>query len=157
MDPLTKIRFVDNIHPVHGSDLPAVMEIERSCFLDPWPVNWFQAILRCRDHFSGFFNDTGPLVGYAISVIEDDQLHIANLAVHVDFRRQGIAKSLIKDAILFGISKNSLASFLEVRESNHSAIALYLSLGFVRERVEEFYYENGENALILVRRNDGVV
>lgn len=157
MDPLTESHFINTIRAVRGSDLPAVIEIERSCFLDPWPLNWFQAIVRCHDHFTGVFDDTGHLVGYAISVIEDDRLHIANLAVHADFRRQGIAKSLIKDAIEFGVSKNSTASYLEVRESNHSAISLYQSLGFDRERVEESYYQNGENALILVRRNDGVV
>jgi ribosomal-protein-alanine N-acetyltransferase len=157
VESLTEPPFEGSIHSIRAADLKAVIEIERSCFYDPWPENWFQAIIRCRDYFPGFFDQNGHLVGYAIAVPEGDQLHLANLAVHPDHCRRGIGTALVKETIDFSLSKNLIAVYLEVRKSNDSAIRLYLSLGFINDHVEESYYSDGEDALVLVRSNHGVV
>jgi hypothetical protein len=57
---------------------------------------------------------------------------IANVAVHPDFRRQGIARQLTEQAIEHARLRSAPAAWLHVREDNQAAVDLYLSLGFVK-------------------------
>ena len=55
---------------------------------------------------------------------------IANVAVHPEFRRQGIARALTTRALEHIHSRQARAAWLHVREENDPALRLYLSLGF---------------------------
>jgi ribosomal protein S18 acetylase RimI-like enzyme len=59
---------------------------------------------------------------------------IANVAVHPDYRRQGIARAMTEAAIAYARQKGAPAAWLQVREENEGAQTLYRSLGF-QERV----------------------
>lgn len=56
---------------------------------------------------------------------------IANVAVHPDFRRRGIARSLMEAAVQAVEQKRGRAILLQVRDDNQEAIHLYQSLGFM--------------------------
>jgi ribosomal protein S18 acetylase RimI-like enzyme len=55
---------------------------------------------------------------------------IANIAVHPDYRRRGIARSLTQRAMQYGWDKKASAIWLHVRDDNPAAIHLYRNLGF---------------------------
>ena len=55
---------------------------------------------------------------------------IANVAVHQDYRRRGIGRTLTEAAMRHAQSRHAAATWLHVRDDNPGAIALYLSLGF---------------------------
>lgn len=55
---------------------------------------------------------------------------IANVAVHPDHRRQGIAKALTRRALSHLHRQNASRVWLQVRDDNAAAIALYHALGF---------------------------
>jgi ribosomal protein S18 acetylase RimI-like enzyme len=55
---------------------------------------------------------------------------IANVAVHPDFRRRGIARSLTQRAIEHARQRGAQSTWLHVREENDAAISLYRSLGY---------------------------
>lgn len=55
---------------------------------------------------------------------------IANVAVHPDYRRQGIAHKLTQHAINHVRARNAADVWLHVRENNQTAIKLYQELGF---------------------------
>lgn len=55
---------------------------------------------------------------------------IANVAVHPDFRRRGIARSLMDATIQAVTQKRGRAILLQVRDDNQEAIGLYESLRF---------------------------
>jgi len=55
---------------------------------------------------------------------------IANIAVHPDYRRRGIARSLTQRAMAYGWNKRASALWLHVRDDNPGAIKLYTDLGF---------------------------
>ena len=81
-----------------------------------------------------------------------DESDVMNLAVHPDYRRQGIAEKLM-EALEKGLRERESKSLtLEVRASNVSAIALYEKLGFQQVGLRKNYYRNPkEDALILCK------
>ena len=67
-----------------------------------------------------------------------DEREILNLAVDPRFRRRGIARELLRNAL----NESASVWFLEVRESNQAAIFLYKSLGFRVVGTRPGYYSN---------------
>jgi GNAT superfamily N-acetyltransferase len=63
-------------------------------------------------------------LGYIIYWSIIDEMHILNLAVHPDSRRQGIGRSLLQEAMRLARRQNLQTAWLEVRPSNSAALAL---------------------------------
>lgn len=72
---------------------------------------------------------------------------IANVAVHPDHRRHGIARSLTARAIEHAQRRNADSVWLHVREENEGAIQLYRSLGF-RERARRSTWHSLSQAAV---------
>ena len=68
-------------------------------------------------------------------------------------RRLGVGRALLVELLDDLDGRAVEACFLEVRAGNAPALALYESHGFTRLDVRRAYYEDGEDALILVRRS----
>ena len=137
------------------SDVPAVAELERKCFSDPWsersvaaelenPLSlWLVALLG------------RTVVGYVGSQSVMEQADMMNIAVNPDYRRQGIAESLIERLVAELKDKQVSSLTLEVRASNAPAIALYRKLGFSQVGKRSNYYRTPrEDALILRKEWD---
>ncbi|KAJ3302345.1 hypothetical protein HDV03_005130 [Kappamyces sp. JEL0829] len=75
--------------------------------------------------------------------------YIAMLAVSLDHRGRGIGKSLVKHAIDQMIAKGADEIVLETEETNTSALRLYTSMGFVKDKRLPRYYMNGVDAFRL--------
>ncbi len=65
-----------------------------------------------------------------------------NLTVHPDYRKKGIGKMLVKEAM-----KTSRRLISRTRENNVNAIDFLRHLGFKYKRKIENYYKNGDNAI----------
>jgi ribosomal-protein-alanine N-acetyltransferase len=77
-------------------------------------------------------------------------LDIHNIAVHVDFRRRGIARVLLGQVVSEAKRQSNVRVMLEVRRSNIQAQKLYESLGFVATGIRKGYYsDDGEDALAM--------
>ena len=87
-------------------------------------------------------------LGLSVSV---DTCDIEDVLVDLNYRRKGFAEKLIDHAIDYAKSKNKEKVFLEVRESNLSARALYQKKGFNKISVRKNYYSDGENAVVYLR------
>ena len=100
-------------------------------------------------------DDTRVLGAISLTRVGDDG-EIGNVAVLPKFRRQGIARKLLTEAIRFGEREQNLQAFtLEVRAGNAAAIRLYEAAGFHEEgRRPRFYTEPVEDALIMWRRKE---
>lgn len=78
---------------------------------------------------------------------------IANVAVHPDFRRKGIARMLTQQAISHAQFQGVDAVWLHVKEHNEGAIDLYKKLGFVHKAVRnqwrtiDYLYANRGNGI----------
>ena len=79
-----------------------------------------------------------------------DEAHIATIAVHPDFRRQGIAARLLITALLNAFQNQMIQATLEVRAGNQAAQVLYQNFGFTVVGVRAHYYrDNHEDAWIM--------
>jgi ribosomal-protein-alanine N-acetyltransferase len=138
------------IRTMEPQDVPQVAELEKVCFSDPWSeksiVSELDNPLSCwLVAVSG-----EQVVGYVGSQTVLDGSDMMNIAVSPDFRRKGIAESLIEALISFLRERGSRCLILEVRASNVSAITLYEKLGIHEIGRRRNYYRNPkEDALIL--------
>jgi ribosomal-protein-alanine N-acetyltransferase len=130
------------------SDLPAVLSIERRAFETPWSLAMFVLELSKPSGICLALTDGDRLSGYLVCSRYADVWHLMNIAVVPERRRQGIARRLLER--LFDEAGPDARYTLEVRMSNHGAIAMYEQLGFRRAgHRRRYYHDNGEDALIM--------
>lgn len=140
------------VREAEQADLLSVYRIEKTCFPQPWPFSAFERFLG----EPGFLvaDDGERVVGYVVSDLVPnhgrDIGHIKDLAVHPDARGRGVGRTLLERALVsLSIDGASLVK-LEVRESNDPALSLYRDVGFEPMRRVPRYYEDGEDALLMV-------
>jgi ribosomal-protein-alanine N-acetyltransferase len=130
------------------SDLPGVLAIERRAFETPWSLAMFVLELSKPSGICLALTDGEGLAGYLVCSRYADVWHLMNIAVMPERRRQGIARRLLER--LFDEAGADARYTLEVRTSNHGAIAMYEQLGFRRAgHRPRYYHDNGEDALIM--------
>ena len=140
---------------VTENDIHILVEIERESFAVPWPADAFYHDIQ-HNRFAAYImiELDGQVAGYCGVWIILDEAHITNLAVHPDFRRKGVAKLLLFDALEQCYKEKIKYLTLEVRVSNEGAINLYESFGFKSLGVRKKYYQNNnEDALIMWSEN----
>lgn len=149
IEPRAQLR----LRPLVPADLPRVMQIEQVCFTVPWQRNTFASLFARSDTDMVAAEREGELVGYAICWTTIDEAELGNVAVHPDARRTGVADALVRAVLARAEERGARACFLEVRESNESAQALYRRHGFeVIGRRARYYSRPAEDALIMRRR-----
>ena len=130
------------------SDLPSVLAIERRSFQTPWSLAMFVLELSKPSGICLAATDEGRLVAYMVCSRYADVWHIMNIAVSPEHRRMGIGSDLLE--CLFDEAGPDARYTLEVRTSNHGAIAMYERFGFRRAgHRRRYYHDNGEDALIM--------
>lgn len=127
-----------------------IAELEKLCFSDPWSEKSVASELDNKLSCWLVALEGDTVAGYVGSQTVLDWTDMMNIAVHPDFRRQGIAEALVNELETALKNRGSRCLTLEVRASNAPAIALYEKLGFSQVGLRKNYYRNPrENALIL--------
>ena len=140
------------IATVHSDDdLDAVLEIERASFTNPWTREMYRTELDNKGLAHCLLAKDGEqAVGFCSFWRILDELHINNLAVAPERRRQGIGRALLQFALEEGVRSGASKATLEVRRSNDIAKNLYERFGFSVAGVRRDYYSNPrEDALVL--------
>jgi ribosomal-protein-alanine N-acetyltransferase len=136
------------LRPATKDDVPALVELERSSFTVPnWPADTFLrydcTVAEVLGEVGGFLVSREIFGGTNTAPPERE---ILNLAVDTRYRRAGIATLLIKQEF-----RKKARFFLEVRESNMAARALYERLGFLEISRRAEYYNNPTETAIVMR------
>lgn len=135
------------------SDLPYILEIEKVSF----PTPWHETTFRGEIYNIPFSNPLvivhrvkKRIIGYLIYWLVEDEAHINNIAIHPDYRRRGIAESVLRRIFTEIREKGVKQITLEVRPSNQAALSLYRKLGFVFLGLRRNYYTRPrEDAIVL--------
>jgi len=128
------------------------MEIERLAFATPWVRQAFtDEMSRPWAHLEILRDPaSGRAIGFCNYWLVADELHLLNVAVHPDFRKQGHASALVHHVLATAHQAKARVVMLEVRVSNHAARALYQKLGFRQVGTRPKYYaDNGEDAVLM--------
>ncbi len=142
------------IVPASRAHLTEVAAIEAACFSDPWSEASFR---QAADNLGVFFRVAtegagGPVVGYVVAWFAAGEGEIANVAVAPSARGRGIGGLLLDVAIRAAAENRAEALYLDVRESNVRARALYDSRGFVEVGRRRRYYRRPYEDAIVLRR-----
>lgn len=140
------------IRRAHPDDATAIAEMEVNIFGDPWGK---------KDIFSYICSDTGmcfsaldggEVIGYIIGRKIPPEGEIYRIAVRPDRRQRGVGYRLLSYALKTERGSGVETVFLEVRESNIPARALYRAYGFNEISIRKNYYQNPtENAVIMIK------
>ncbi len=132
------------IRPATAADLSALMALERS---SPTAAHWslaqYEAILNApfaTDRLIFVAENQGRLHGFLVARTAAEEWEIENVVVAEEARRQGLGHHLVQSLINKAQQQETRAIFLEVRESNHAARALYQNCGFTQTGRRPAYY-----------------
>ena len=130
-------------------------EIERASFSDPWSEKAFSESFDNSAITLVTLSENGLLLAYALYAVLAPEAELLNLAVSPNTRRGGVATALLDaaDAMLKDAAVSDI--FLEVRESNTAARALYTVRGFLPIGKRKHYYRYPtEDAIVMMCRLD---
>jgi ribosomal-protein-alanine N-acetyltransferase len=132
-------------------DLAELSSIEKASFKDPYPSTLILTLSRLSPQYFLVAEVSGKPVGYISALAQTKGVaHLFSLAVHPQYRKLGVARSLLKALISRLRAGGFTRLILEVRISNRPAITLYKSLGFKPAGRIPSYYENGEDAQTMI-------
>lgn len=144
---LRPTRFMRLLNP---SDLQAMAGLALAC----------ESIWEHK-HFIGEFDTSGrrwfgifedsTLIAQLGSAVLGDELHILDIMVAPEYRRQGLAQMLMARAEHEALESRCRLMLLEVRSSNAQATELYLKSGFEFIAERPNYYPDGEDAQVMMR------
>ena len=132
-------------------DVPAVAELDRISFSLPWTERSFHFEVSSNPASRCWVAEQGgQIIGVVVAWLLLDEVHIATIATHPEFRRQGIAQALLAHVLKSGAQEGALSSFLEVRASNSAAQAMYHKFGYEETgRRLRYYKDNCEDAILM--------
>lgn len=145
-----------NIRLMRTADLPAASQLDELSFSQPWLPSAFEVELinsnaRC---WVAELEDPIYLARRVVAVLVLwrvlDEAHIATIAVHPDFRRQGIGRLLLQAGMQAAHAEGARIYHLEVRAGNLAAQKMYVDFGYeIVGRRPRYYKNNGEDALLM--------
>ena len=146
MREMTKIE----LRRLETRDLNAIERIEQRSYPTPWSRSMFAGELAKPSSICLGAFDATNLAGYLIISRYVDAWHVMNVAVAPEYRRRGIAMTMLDRLFDLTAGDGRRGYTLEVRVSNADAIRLYERVGFKARGIRRGYYtDNREDALIM--------
>ncbi len=146
------------IRKIREDELSVLAALEKDLFpSDPWSEKEF--LYEFNDNpFATLivYEEDGKILGYADFWITYEQAQIADIAVVREAQKHGIGQKLMKWMISQAVKEGCENLTLEVRVSNAPAISLYQKNGFINAAVRKHYYEDGEDAYLMIKPLGGI-
>ncbi|EFK39483.1 MULTISPECIES: ribosomal protein S18-alanine N-acetyltransferase [Peptoniphilus] len=141
----TKIRLAET------GDVDDIYQIEKLSFENPWSKNSLINLIE-KDKLSEIlvYEIDNRVVSYISYMKIFDEIHIANVATHPDYRNKKIAGELFKYFVAYA-EDNKLSITLEVKTTNEHALSLYRAFNFKIKGFRKNYYGIDKDALIMWR------
>ena len=137
------------------SQLDNIVSIESRSSSYPWSKTQLKESIRNPNNLCYSASYEGDIIGYLIVMLAGETADILNIGINPNNQRKGYGSLLI--SYLNKELKNRLIEevFLEVRESNQSAISFYLYKDFKEISIRKNYYKSNSNKLS--RKENGII
>ena len=143
-------RHAAYVAPASMQDVDAMLQIEQAAYALPWSRASLADLLAkqgtaCGDYVAQLLWAQSPtgqdeLQGYFVALLGFEEVHLLNLAVHPVCQGQGCGRLLLQQLQNWARWYGARTLWLEVRQSNQRALALYRRFGFVDVSVRKNYY-----------------
>ena len=147
------------LRDMRREDLPAVLDIERRSFAQPWSRAFFEKELATPfARLVVAVEEAVPrsqVIGYTCRWRVTDEVHLLNVAVHPERRGLGHGRALVAAVVAEAEAARGRVVYLEVRAGNVIARRLYRQLGFRDLGVRRGYYGPGQDAIVMELRLGG--
>jgi len=147
------------LRDMRREDLPAVLDIERRSFAQPWSRAFFEKELATPfARLVVVVEGAVPrpqVIGYTCRWRVTDEVHLLNVAVHPERRGLGHGRALVAGVVGEAEAARARVVYLEVRAGNVIARRLYRQLGFRDLGVRRGYYGPGQDAIVMELRLGG--
>ena len=139
--------------PIQLHELDRLLAIEAVAYPFPWSRDNFVDSLAAGYLARKRVDAEGRWLGYMVAMAGVDETHLLNLTVAPQFQRQGHARAMLDELVRWSRERAARRLWLEVRESNLRAQALYRRYGFRELGLRRGYYPAGpagrENAVVM--------
>ncbi len=138
-------------------DLDKVARIESSVFKDPWPIKYFKEEIE-NNQFACLLviEENDEIMAYGDIWFMFENADICNIAVASDYQHRGYGQRMLNALFREAIKNEVEFVHLEVRPSNEYALKLYQKNEFIQTRIRKSYYEDGEDAIEMVKAIGGL-
>lgn len=138
------------VRKMSDSDIEEVAAIEQSIFSMPWSADSFRDSLALEHTIYLTAEVDGKIAGYCGMYKLFHEGEIVNVAVKTEYRKHGVAQTMLNELIHLGEVAEIDTFLLEVRETNQPARNLYEKLGFTQMGIRKNFYEKPvENAVVM--------
>lgn len=139
------------IRRAERGDVAFIAALEKETFSLPQSEAAFAEMLGKEDHILLVVERDGAPIGYVCAYTVCRESDILTVAVTPSARRCGAGRALL-EALTGALAGDSDAIFLEVRQSNAPARALYVSMGFDEVGVRRGYYQHPKEDAVLYKK-----
>ena len=138
-----------NIFPMTLLHFHSIESILESKFDEFWKPSILEAELQNPNskYFVAIANN--EIIGLAGIWKAIDDIHITNIIVRKDLRKNGIGSKLLEKLIEESQNEHASSLTLEVNQNNIPAISLYKKYGFNILGTRKKYYNNTDDAIIM--------
>lgn len=138
------------IRRMKQEDAVEVAVLEKINFSLPWSEQSFREAAARNENIYVVAEENEEILGYAGAWGVFSEADITNVCVKAESRGRGIGTKLLRFLMEEGKKENIKIFFLEVRESNAAAIALYKKIGFYKVGIRKNFYEKPvENGIVM--------
>ena len=142
-----------SLRPMKMADLSAVLNIEKQAYQFPWSYGIFEDCLK-HGYSCWVYESERNIIAYAAVMFSLDEMHLLNICVHPNYHGQRLGSRLLKTLECIGKGVKADTCFLEVRQSNFTAMRLYINAGFNEVGLRKNYYQalhGREDAIVMAK------
>ena len=142
-----------SVRNMKQQDIPFLVKLEQKLFSDAWTEMSLINTLHYRPDTSFVAELDGEPVGYLFFMAAADEGELLRIGVSPEYRRQGVGQVLLDHMDYFVLENGIYSVWLEVRESNEPARALYDKSGFVTQGCRKKYYHRPDEDAVIMSKS----
>lgn len=139
------------VRPADLLDLESIQRIEQISY-SPYSLSQLLAELKQKNSLVLVAVSGQTVIGWCGSRVIPPEAELLKIAVHPDYRRQGVGAKLLRHLEEKLAGNNVTDVYLEVRSMNDTAVKFYLKFGFFQVGLRKKYYSSPQDDALIYKK-----